>query len=681
MTRFLGTRVAQSKISLPRPHGRGVFAARWSALIGILLIVAGCASSQDSDGSGDWLGGRLGLPSSTSNEQQAAPPLPPTSQDSTPRKLPAIEVFQSGRADGQRIARGGETPRAGDQSLKFDFVNADIREVVRTVLGDMLGVSYSIDEQVAGTITLQSADRVSSEEALAILEDVLTARGFQVADVGAAYRVSAVSNRVPNASTRNMGEDLRFVGLYHISAGEALEILRPLVADRVALNRVTGRNGLLIGGNARDLEHVLELVSVLDVEVLRGKAVALLNPKFAAADQIAKELQSVFENAGVQQGYKPIRFVPIQRLNSVLVIAETQPLVEQALQWMRRLDRADNRGERQLIVYSVQNGRATQVAEVLGTLFGNAGQDDGTIAGTALPAGPDFNPRITADDRNNILLIFATSAEMRIVQSALEQLDVPALQVLIEAVVAEVALTDDLRYGVQWFLQEGDASFTLSSQSSGAVANLFPGFSALVAGTDIRATLSALETVTQVRVMSSPRMMVVNNETARLQVGDQVPIATQSAVERTDVTAPIVNTIQFRDTGVILEVTPRVNQSGMVQLDITQEISDVTATTTSDIDSPTIQQRKFTSSVSVADGETIALGGLIRDRESSGSSGVPFLADIPVFGGLFGTQTSDFRRTEILVLITPRVIQTMDDVREVTRVLRQEFLSNGLWQQ
>ncbi len=547
----------------------------------------------------------------------------------------------------------------------------------------MLGVSYSIDEQVAGTITLQSADRVSGEEALAILEDVLIARGFQVIDRGAAYRVSAVQNRGPNASTsaRNIGEDVRFVGLYHISANEALEILRPLVADRVALNRLTGRNGLLIGGNARDLEYVLELVSVLDVEVLRGKAVALLNPKFAASDQIAKELQSVFENAGIQQGYTPIRFVPIQRLNSVLVIAESQPLVQQALQWMRKLDRADSRGERQLIVYSVQNGRATQVADVLGTLFGSADRDGGTIVGATLPAGPDFNPRITADDRNNILLIFATSAEMRIVRSALERLDVPALQVLIEAVVAEVVLTDDLRYGVQWFLQEGDASFTLSNQSSGAVANFFPGFSALVAGTDMRATLSALESVTQVRVMSSPRMMVVNNETARLQVGDQVPIATQSAVERTDVTAPIVNTIQFRDTGVILEVTPRVNQSGTVQLDITQEISDVTATTTSDIDSPTIQQRKFTSSVSVADGETIALGGLIRDRESEGSSGVPFLADIPVFGGLFGTQTNNFRRTEILVLITPRVIQTMDDVREVTKILRQEFLSNGLWQQ
>jgi general secretion pathway protein D len=185
--------------------------------------------------------------------------------------------------------------------------------------------------------------------------------------------------------------------------------------------------------------------------------------------------------------------------------------------------------------------------------------------------------------------------------------------------------------------------------------------------------LSALTSVTDVRVISSPQLMVLDNEAARLQVGDQVPIATQSAVAVSDPEAPIVNTIEYRDTGVILDLVPHVNASGLVTMDIIQEVSSVAKNVTSGIDSPTIQQRQVASSVAVQSGQTIILGGLIRDSKSTGSSGVPVLSEIPVLGNLFKTTTDDSERTELIILLTPRAVRNGQDARDVTEELRRRM--------
>jgi len=167
--------------------------------------------------------------------------------------------------------------------------------------------------------------------------------------------------------------------------------------------------------------------------------------------------------------------------------------------------------------------------------------------------------------------------------------------------------------------------------------------------------------------------MVLNNREASLQIGDQVPIAVQSSVGVTDPNAPIVNSVQFRDTGVILKITPRVNKSGLVLLEIAQEVSDVVPTTTSGIDSPTIQQRKLSSTIAVRSGDTIALGGLIRDNRSRTRSGVPYLARVPGIGALFRSTDKNHRRTELIVMITPRVIRDDEESAKVMQDLRDEF--------
>jgi general secretion pathway protein D len=216
-------------------------------------------------------------------------------------------------------------------------------------------------------------------------------------------------------------------------------------------------------------------------------------------------------------------------------------------------------------------------------------------------------------------------------------------------------------------------SLTVSSLNSGLVGARPPGFTALFANADIRAVFNALEEVSDVNVISSPQLLVLNNQTARLQVGDQVPIATQSAVSVTDPDAPVVNSIEQRDTGVILSVTPRVNASGLVLMDIEEETSDVVPTTTSRIDSPTIRQRRVASTVAVQSGQTVVLGGLIQDGLDTASTGIPVLHNLPIVGLLFGVKDHTSRRTELLIVITPRVIRSPDQARVATEELRQRL--------
>jgi general secretion pathway protein D len=255
----------------------------------------------------------------------------------------------------------------------------------------------------------------------------------------------------------------------------------------------------------------------------------------------------------------------------------------------------------------------------------------------------------------------------------LKRLDTIPLQVLIEATILEVSLDDELRYGVEWFFNAGDNSFSLSSLATGAVGSLFPGFSYALRTGDVRFIVNALEAVTNVRVVSSPLLLVLDNQTAALQVGNEVPISTQSAVSTLAPGAPVINSIEYRNTGVILDVTPRVNTGGLVTLELGQEVSDAVRTTSSTLNSPTFEQRRVESTIAVQDGEAIAIGGLIRDRDERTGSGLPLFKDIPVLGFLFGTTANQNTRTELLILLTPRVVGGQEEGQRLTNEIRRRL--------
>jgi general secretion pathway protein D len=288
--------------------------------------------------------------------------------------------------------------------------------------------------------------------------------------------------------------------------------------------------------------------------------------------------------------------------------------------------------------------------------------------------------RIIPNAENNAVLIYATPQEHDTIEAMLRKIDILPLQVRIDAVIAEVTLNDNLSYGTQFFFKgggiNGALNFSPQGTAANALLNTFPGFVLSGNGNETYA-LSALQNVTTVKVLSSPQLMVLDNESARLQVGNLVPYLTTSSQSQLVPNAAIINSVDYRETGVIMEVTPRVNSGGLVTLDISQEVSDVdtTAVATSQIPSPTFLERNVRSRVVVQDGQTVGLAGLIRDSSSRGNSGIPWLKDVPLLGFFAGTQDNRRARTELLVLITPHVIHDQRDARALTEDLRDQLIN------
>ncbi|MDR1462740.1 MAG: type II secretion system secretin GspD [Azoarcus sp.] len=450
-----------------------------------------------------------------------------------------------------------------------------------------------------------------------------------------------------------------------------------------------------------------------------------------------------------------IRIVPIERLNALMVVTPRAHYLELVKTWIGRLDRpSEGSSESQLWIYPVQNGSAEHLANLLNGLYGdslsspnpfpffpgNTGVANGLprasrstsskngtnssnrIGGGGLGSGgggfgpygapPMYgangnggatitqvalgeNVRVVADPNKNALLIYANRRDYRRIEEALRRLDSAPTQVLIEASILEVTLGDDLKYGLQWYFQDGrggsgykghgglynnpipDTDNNISGRvsstlgTSGLVAPSAEGFvySLLNAGGDIRVVLNALAKKSLVNMLSNPNVMVLDNHTAEIRVGDEVPV---KAGTTTTEGGMFTESIQYRDTGVTLNVKPSVNSGDMVTLDVDQSITDA-----GPIDDATKQrsfdQRSIVSKVAVRSGETIVLGGLIRDKKTRTKSGVPLLQDIPLIGGLFRSTGNEVSRTELIVMLTPRVIRTGQDVRQVGAELRQRM--------
>ncbi len=615
-----------------------------------------------------------------------------------------------------------------DGDITLNFANAEIREVVDAVLGQALGLSYIIDPRVQGEVTARTSRPIPRRSVIPALENILALNGAALTLDNGVYKVvtlqqAATGLTSPVLSTRASdsarGFAVHIIPVRYASVQAMSEVLRPFIGPGRVFRIDAARNLIVFAGTGPEARDLIEMVSVFDVDWMAGMSFALFPVQIADAKAVVADLETVF----LQNGQSPlaglVRFVPIERLNSVLVISPQAAYLDQAETWIDRLDRGGEGAGRRIYVYHVQNGRAADLAEVLARIFetGESGGATPPAAGLApgltpatltsqqpiappaaegltaqTPAAPvpgegqrlsdttgitaitsSGNIRIIADERNNALVVLATAAEYRMIQATLKRLDLVPLQVLIEVTIAEVMLNDTLRYGLQWFFQKGNNGLSFSTLADGAVASAFPGFSYVFSPSDARFVLNALTEITDVRVISSPQLMVLDNQSARLQIGDQVPIATQSAVSVTDTGAPVVNSIEFRDTGVILAVTPRVNAGGLVTLEVLQEVSDVVATTTSELNSPTIQQRSIESTVAVQSGDTIALGGLIQDRDQESKSGLPLLSEIPILGNLFKTTNNAQRRTELLVLITPRVVRDRREAQDVTDELRKRL--------
>ena len=598
-------------------------------------------------------------------------------------------------------------PGGGDIVLNFE--QTEIREVINTILGDMLGANYVVDPAVNGTVTLATSQPLSRADLLPTLEAMLRANGAVITRADGIYSVvpsakalfGSVAPQVRLSGER--GFQLLVVPLRFVGATEMQSILQPLLPDSGIVKVDKARNHLLIAGTRSELEQAKATIEVFDVDQMQGKSIGLFRLQHAEVASVSEELKTIMGADADGPLADMLQFMTIARMNALIVVSTQSQYLDDAKTWIERLDQAGEAAGENMYVYPVQNGRAENLASLLTQLFDASGGEvrsfgrtgsgmlspsavnparAGQPAAAASRAAPgnsnaaSGNVRIIADSENNALLIMASRSDYDRIRSAIRRLDVMPLQVLVEATILEVTLTDELSYGLQWFFKHG------VGDSKTGIGELFPltvdpSFSYTIkdSSNNIRAVLNLLAADSKLNIISSPSLMVLDNHTATIKVGDQVPIRTSETTSlATSGTDPLItSTIQYRDTGVLLEVTPRVNPGGMVVLNITQDVNDVDQTTTSEIDSPTIIQRRIMTSVAVQSGETVVLGGLIRNNESESEAGVPGLRSIPGVGRLFSSKTTTNTRTELLVLITPTAISNVDEAKKATEEMKSKL--------
>jgi general secretion pathway protein D len=659
--------------------------------------------------------------------------------------------------------------------ITLNFVDTDIREIVRTILGTTLNVNYTIDPNVHGTGSIETPTPLPRSALLPTLEAVLNENGATIIQRNGVYAVvpmaaGSTHNLVSGANATGAGTQV--VPLRFASAKDLAKVLEPYVGEGGKIAADPAHNALIVSGDEAIRRTLAGLVAAFDIDILAGQSYALFPVGDSDPAKRASEFERVLQAQGEGGALNGIvRVVPMERVNAVLVVSSQARYVDAARRFFRLTNELEDATARSWHVYYVQNGQSpdlelllqraftprnvsptpappgttapgagqltiapggapgggpsggglggsigvTQGAGATGGFGGAAvglGQAGGGAAGGTLgsnipqpqaaaeaappatePLSTETGPagaatenriRIIANRTNNALLIYATPSEYSVIEGMLRKIDIIPLQVLIEATIAEVDLNDSLQYGTQFFLKTGKIAETLGTATGSPFQNLgsltfpstFPGF---ILSHAPRYAIEALAAVTKVKVLSAPQVTVLDNQPARLQVGQQVPVLTGTATSTLVSGAPVVNSVDYHATGVIMQVTPRVNSGGLVSLDIAQEVSSVAAQATNSVSgSPTFNDQTFRTRVAVQDGQTVGMAGLITDNAAEGNTGFPFLKDIPILGTLLSSQNNTRARTELLVLITPHVVHDQRDARALTEDLRSQLINAGL---
>jgi general secretion pathway protein D len=591
---------------------------------------------------------------------------------------------------------------------------------------------------VQGRVTVSTGGPVSRSELLSILESVLAMHRGALVVEGTLHKIVPETEARQGAVLAfsyegerkevGPGYGVSIVPLRYVSAETMTGMLTSMASSQDPPRASVYNNLLIIRGTARHRESLLEIASMFDVDWMKGQSAGLFALSNSSPDEVIKELQNVFEADGKGKGL--VRFQVITRLNAILAVTGRADLLEEIETWVTRLDRGGPEGDN-YYVYRVENGRAKDLAELLMAGFTGQGgavrgaeeaevapteaatRDETSLAGAteegvAQPAasarvgnGSSSEPlalspvgleagaggrgisdqvRIIPDERNNKLLIKASGRDLRKILSILKRIDQPPMQVLINATLVEVALNDSLEYGVQFFLEKNNGEAGMVGFTNGSaleIAPAVPGLNFIVGsvGNNPRVVIDALASKTAVRVVSSPSVVVLHNQPAILQVGDEVPIVTRQAQSVDVPNAPLVAEVQYKNTGVILKVTPRVNSNGLVTMDIEQEISSVPRTTGENL-TPTISQRRISSTIAVESGQMVVLGGLISEQVDRDKTGIPWLGDIPYVGDVLGgTNAKSKARTELVVFLQPVVIRDPQDAARVAEELRARMQS------
>lgn len=759
--------------------------------VALALLMAGCEFI------GPQIHTKLPLPEvNRAKEDLISTPVDTSADDS--KKTTKVEVI-SGIEDlvptRAHVSSSDTSHGKGEFSLNFD--DADLGEVAKVILSDILGKNYTISPQVTGKVTLQTSKPLSKDELLPTLDMLLSINNAALVNQNGLYLIKPAQDALYSSNLQSSslpaGYQLRLIPIRNVSVTEVADIVRPLLPEKALLHVDSKRNMMLVAGSGSELNRAVELVNVFDIDAMKGRSFALITPAHTDATTIIDELEQIFNNrsssAGAGGKKEPkeketgstapasdsgsfYRFIEINRLNAILVITHKPEFLREVEDWVVRLDKTNTAGKGGVNVYRAQHHSAIDLAHTLSNIFGtvqssnsasvasgrsslsasnksgmggssgssmgggfgssgssgmggssggglggsmgggmgssggqsglsalgNTGSTGGFGGSSSMSGGMSGgqgqgqslmpNVKIIADESNNALIIVANSQEYATIMKVLKQLDVLPMQVLIDATIVEVTLNNDLKYGIEWYFTHnnggtnvitgGDNSntATLSKIATGIATG---GFSYAYSNPaqNMGALLSAAATNNNINVISSPSLMVLNNQEADILVGDSVPVITGTTTS--GLTGGTSNSIQMIDTGVSLSIKPRVNANGLVLMDLMQSVNSAVATTalatgtSGAISTPTIQKRQIGTSVAVQSGETIVLGGLIREENNYSRNGVPWLHELPYIGPLFGGTTRNNDKTELVVLLTPRVMKSRQDAQDVTEEFKRKL--------
>ena len=767
----------------------------------LALLLSACATPPETD-QASTVDPNTAMPTPTSNPAAGAPlqltatPLPGATVETLSLTEPDAQTGTEAASTANLVASGSGqfinraaaakpvkpaavTTTAPGAGVTLNFEGASIRDVVKVVF-ETLKENYVIDPQVQGEVTVQTSRPLAADQLLPTLETLLRMNNAVLVREGGVYRVVPASGavRLGNQGARlgggGVGFGVRIIPLRYVSATEMQTIITPFLPEGGVLRADTNRNLLVLAGTATELTGVQSTIDTFDVNWLKGMSIGMFRLRNVDSQAMATQLNQLLGEGSGTPIAGLLRFVPLNKLNAVLVITPQKDYLREVATWIERLDGIG--GER-LYVYHVQHNRAAYMAELLNGLFNLGGSGTGTGRGgevapglksTQLSSGGGLSGglggssslgggtgtsslsssasslgggtgtsslssgssnlggssgggfgtsttsgsnragggsgvssigaggpsagmeevRIVADTDNNSLLIWATAQNYERINSTLEKIDVSPRQVLIEATIAEVTLTGNLQYGLQWFFNNyigsdqtgyGSLGLTNTLNLTDALKNISSGqFSYAVADTSgkVNALLTALASDSKVKVLSSPQVMVQDNQQAVIQVGTQQPIPSGTTTVNNVTTS---GGTTYKDTGVVLDVLPQIHTGGMVNMTIKQLVTDVgplvDVAQTGSVASKqrSFLQRSVQSKVTVKSGQTLVLGGLIRDNRSDGQNGIPVLYKIPVVGALFGNTTETVDRTELIVLITPRVVQDSQEAAQATEEIKRKM--------
>ena len=604
-------------------------------------------------------------------------------------QTPAPPPAQRSSAGARSAAAPKPENEAADTSLMFEQVS--LTAFIQTVYGAILKKNVSVDPAVEAKkdlVSLRTGSPQTHSQVAELARAVLKSYGIAVSDYGSLVRVTldtAQTGYLPEIRRgRAMPETplalrpvFQLVELEAVSPAGVSNWLKTIFGSKIQAQDDLARQAILLSGQRDDVQAAMEAIQMLDQPAMRGRISARVAPVFWSADELAKRLSDVLQAEGYSvstqpNGQSPTILLPVAPLNSIIVFSAGEDVLNHVLHWARELDQpGQGRGTAGYFTYPVKNTDAAGLAKTLQEIMNPAA----AAAGASGQAATQLKSRVVVNAATNSLIIQGNSSEYQQWLGLLQELDKPAKSALISVTIAEVRLTDTEQLGVEWLLntyRQNGYDVNVGTKDHLSVSKI-GGLAATISNTigDPRVLINALASTSRVKVLSNPSLVTRNGETATIQVGQEVPVIQSTQSTATGGFQPgILQTVQYRQTGVILKVRPVIHASGRLELDVSQEVSSAANTLTGVSASPTFSTRKIDTKLTVLDGNTVLLGGLMQQSTDATDTGVPLLKDIPLAGIMFKNNTDKLDRTELIVLITPNVIQDDFDAQAVTDAFR-----------